>query len=102
MFVGELLPIAVLRLKQRCCRQADFVFSVFREAEEGLHRCCVEFLNVHHLLEAKNREVSHEDVAKSAIHGCGGNLHFLEKSESCFVEFDGRAVEVLLFFKERS
>lgn len=55
---------------------------MFSGAEEGPRSRGSGLLNGHHPLRVENRDFKDEDHAKDATRGCGGNIHFLEKSEA--------------------
>lgn len=59
-------------------------------------------MNVHYLLEARNRDLSCEDFTRGAIHLCDGNFHFLEVSEDRVVELCAVAVEAPHLSKEKT
>lgn len=77
--------------------QTDFcgLSEVFSGAVKGRHGRSNGSLNGHHLFEARNSDLSHDDVAKGTIRGCGGTFHFVEKSTSRVAELDAVAVEAL-------
>lgn len=55
-----------------------------------------------HVLKARNRDMSHENVAKGAIRGCEGTFYFFEKSKTRVVELRAVAVKVLPLLREDS
>lgn len=52
-------------------------------------------MNDHHLLGARERNLSHEDFTKGATLVCGGTFHVLKESRTLVVELSAVAVEVL-------
>lgn len=77
-------------------------FDVYLEAVERLHSRGDQLLTGHHLLRARNRNLSHRNVAKDSICGCGGTSNFPEKSENRFVEIGAVAAKVLHPSKEKA
>lgn len=87
---------AKLSQKSFCCLS---VF--FSGALEVLHIRRNGFLESRFLLEAECRDLSLESVAKSAIRGCEGTLHYLKESRNCVVQLGVVAVEVLCVNREK-
>lgn len=54
-------------------------------------------MNVRHFFEVRNRTLSHENVAKGAIRGCGSPFYFFGKKKSRVVELVAVAVKLLHF-----
>lgn len=71
------------------------LFGTFLGAVEGPHSRGDGVSNGHDLLKSRDRDLSLEDVAKDAAHGCGGSFRFLEKSKNGVVKFGVVAVGVL-------
>lgn len=64
------------------------------------YSCGNGFLSSHHLLGAKSKKRTHEEVAKGTTRGYGGTFHFLEGSENRVGEVGAVAAEVLHLSRE--
>lgn len=71
------------------------IFVLFLRKAEDRHTRGDKILNNLDLFGAKNRDLSAEDVAESAIFGCGCTFHFFKEDEKRVLVLNAVAFKVL-------